>query len=303
MADRSWLPRRPPKHAAPQSNITRDEAFRVLRSNLQVTIADLANPAVLVTSALPGEGKTSVCVNLAESLALAGPRVVLVDLDLRSPASHRQLGAHNEMGVSDVLLNRKGLDECLQWVEIPGGNPASPVRGLFFLAAGTEVANPPELLATPRTGRLLDALAAQADIVLLDTPPILPVADSLVIGRLAAGAVLVVESRKTPVPAIQRAKDALIRNQTRLLGVVVNKMQPRDADYGLGYGGFGYGTTAERARDDDAVNRGGHDAPPAGPPPNGAGGEGQPSDPTANGHGAVDGSPVLRASRADDWSA
>jgi non-specific protein-tyrosine kinase len=265
MRDRLFRRHRRPRGGAPARNITRDEAFRVLRSNLQVAIADLANPAVLVTSALPGEGKTSVCVNLAESLTLAGPRVVLVDHDLRNPASHRLLGAHNEMGVSDVLLNRKTLDECLQWVEIPGGNPANAVRGLFFLAAGTEIANPAELLATPRTGHLLDALAGQADIVLIDTPPILPVADSLVIGRLAAGAVMVVEARKTPVPAIQRAKDALIRNQTRLLGVVVNKMQSRDADYGLGYG-IGYGVSSTEGVDlslgigDDDLPQGGPEA-------------------------------------------
>jgi Mrp family chromosome partitioning ATPase len=90
--------------------------------------------------------------------------------------------------------------------------------------------------------QLLDALATQADIVVVDTPPVLPVADTLVIGRMAAGALLVVEARKTPVAAIQRAKDALTRSQTRLLGLVVNKMQAKDADLGYGYGyGYGYG--------------------------------------------------------------
>jgi non-specific protein-tyrosine kinase len=296
--DRLFRRHRRHRGGAPARNITRDEAFRVLRSNLQVAIADLANPAVLVTSALPGEGKTSVCVNLAESLTLAGPRVVLVDLDLRNPASHRLLGAHNEMGVSDVLLNRKSLDECLQWVEIPGGNPANPVRGMFFLAAGTEIANPAELLATPRTGRLLDTLAAQADIVLIDTPPVLPVADSLVIGRLAAGAVMVVEARKTPVPAIQRAKDALIRNQTRLLGVVVNKMQSRDANYGLGYG-IGYASSPADTvdlpyggADDDQPERGSR-TPESSPPE---------TQPKLNGHGrnaSAEHAPRLEAAPTD----
>jgi Mrp family chromosome partitioning ATPase len=119
------------------------------------------------------------------------------------------------------------------------------------------VSDPTELLATPRTAQLLEWLAEQADIVLLDTPPVLPVADTLVIGRLAAGAVLVVEARRTPAPAAKRAKDALTRNQTRLLGVVLNKYQARYAGYGYGdtsgygYGfGYGFGYTGAASRDD-----------------------------------------------------
>jgi receptor protein-tyrosine kinase len=218
------------------------EAFRVLRSNLLVSIAELDNPIVIVTSAYAREGKTSTAVNLAESLAAAGPRVVLVDMDLRSPDSHRLLGAHNEVGVSDVLLGRRTLDQCLQYVELPATEDTAPAA-MYFLATGPQVANPTELLATPRSGQLLEWLAEQADIVLLDTPPVLPVADTLVIGRLAAGAVLVVEARNTPAPAVRRAKDALTRNQTRLLGVVLNKFQPKYAAYGYGdtYSGYGYG--------------------------------------------------------------
>lgn len=225
--------------------VSRDEAFRVLRSNLLVAISDLSNPIVLVTSANPGEGKTSTCVTLAQSLSAAGPRVVLVDLDFRHPDANRRLGAHNEAGCADVLLDRKPLEECLQYVAPPTGGPAS--TGLYFLAAGTGIANPAELLGTPRTGRLLDSLAQQADIVLIDTPPVLPVADTLVIGRLAAGAVLVVEARRTPVPTVLKAKDALIRNQTRLLGVVLNKQQERDSLFGYGYG-YGYGAEGDDGR-------------------------------------------------------
>jgi capsular exopolysaccharide synthesis family protein len=225
---------------------TTREAFRVLRSNLVVAISDLANPIVVVTSARQGEGKTSTCVNLAQSLAAAGPRVVLVDLDLRNPQSHRLLRTDNTAGVSDVVLDRRPLDECLQYVQLPVAD-SSRVAGMYFLSAGPSVGNPTELLATPRTGRLLDVLSEQADIVLLDTPPVLPVADTLVIGRLAAGAVLVVESRHTPAPAARRAKDALTRNQTRLLGVVLNQFKAKYADdTSAGYGyGHRYGATYE----------------------------------------------------------
>ncbi len=218
---------------------TRDEAFRVLRSNLLVAIDDLANPIVVVTSAQAGEGKTSTSVMLARSLALAGPRVVLVDLDLRRPDAHRLLGADAVPGVSDVLRDRREIEECLQFLPPPKGSPSA--SGLYFLPAGNVAPNPTELLGTPRTGRLLDALAKEADIVLLDSPPVLPVADTLVIGRLAAGAVLVVESRRTPVQMVNRAKAALIRNQTRILGVVLNQLRPSDDDagYEFGYGDAG----------------------------------------------------------------
>jgi capsular exopolysaccharide synthesis family protein len=244
----SWLRRTVnPRSTRRANQLTAREAFRVLRSNLLVAISELANPVVVVTSAYESEGKTSVCVSLAESIAAAGPRVVVVDMDLRHSEAHRRLAAYNEAGLSDVLLGRAELEDCLQYIELPAPDVERPA-GLHFLAAGPAVANPTELLATPRTAQLLESLASQADIVLLDTPPVLPVADTLVIGRHAAGAVLVVEARGTPGPAAKRAKDTLTRNQTRLLGVVLNKFDIDDASYGIGdtngYGlghGLGYG--------------------------------------------------------------
>ncbi len=105
------------------------------------------------------------------------------------------------------------------------------------MPAGTGATDPTELLSSPRTGRLLEGLASQADIVLVDTPPVLPVADTLVIGRLAAGALLVVEARVTPVELVNRTKSALTRNQTRVLGVVLNKLRAGDdTSYEYGYG-------------------------------------------------------------------
>jgi capsular exopolysaccharide synthesis family protein len=229
------------------------EAFRVLRSNLLVAISDLANPVVVVTSAFAREGKTATAANLAESIAATGPRVVLADMDLRNPDCHRVLGLPNEFGVSDVLLDRRPLEECLQYVELPETESGRPA-GMYFLPTGRQIANPTELLATTRTARLLETLSSQADIVLLDTPPVLPVADTLVVGRFAAGAVLVIEARRTPAPSARRAKDALTRNQTRLLGVVLNKFQRKYASGfgdGLGYGnaygyGYGYGSTGAK---------------------------------------------------------
>jgi len=225
-----------------------EEALRILRSNLGVALVDLERPTVIFTSPSPNEGKTAMCSNLALSFASAGTRVVLVDLDLRHPDAHRLVGAHNEFGVSDVLLNRRSLEESIQYIRLPV-TPGQATRGLYFLSTGPPVANPTELLSSGRTQRLLEGLAKQADLVLLDTPPVLPVADTLVIGRMAAGAVLVTESRRTSIEAVIKAKDLLTRNQTRLLGVVLNKFELRDAPATFSYG-YGYGNLQVEAMDE-----------------------------------------------------
>jgi capsular exopolysaccharide synthesis family protein len=222
-----------------------DESFKMLRSNLSVALGEMERPIVIVTSSHANEGKTIVCTKLALSFAEAGRRVVLVDLDLRHPIANRLLQTHNEFGMSDVLLGRKPLRDCLQQLDVLG--PDGDNRGsLYFIGTGPPVQSPTELLGSARTARALDGLAQQSDLVLVDTPPVLPIADTLVIGRVAAGAVLVVESSRTAFQAVQQSKDLLIRNQTRLLGVVLNKFQPRDMDYSYGYYGYGYGTEPDR---------------------------------------------------------
>ncbi|MBA2283576.1 MAG: CpsD/CapB family tyrosine-protein kinase [Actinomycetota bacterium] len=224
---------RPPATRIGSADVETDEAFRVLRSNLLVTLSDLANPIVVITSAQAGEGKTSTCAGLATALASTGRRVVVVDFDLRRPDLHKHLDAANDVGVSSFLLGERPLAECLQYVSLPPA-PGGADAGLYLLAAGPLVASPAELLSSVRIKRLLDALAAQADVVLIDSPPVLPIVDTLEICRRAAGAILVVEVRRTEIGAAQRAKDALIQNQTRLLGVIVNKVPRSELSYGYG---------------------------------------------------------------------
>ncbi|MEY2477440.1 MAG: tyrosine-protein kinase [Actinomycetota bacterium] len=233
-----------------KSDDPQDEAYRVLRSNLAVALADIDRPSIAVTSSQPGEGKTATTVNLARSMALAGRRVVLVDLDLRHPDSHRWLGAHNERGVSDVLLDRLPLDDALQYVSLSPDSDQNQT-GFYLLATGPQVGNPAELLGTRRTFDMLQRLGREADLVLIDTPPALLVADTLVVSRMAGGVLLVVEPRRTPLAAVQRAKDAITRNQGRILGLVINKYQAKDAPdatYGYGYG-YGYGSKHDAAAD------------------------------------------------------
>src|SRR3954452_5588080 len=234
MSPTSVAPKRPAS-VRPDDEATQDEAFRILRSNLEIALLDLERATVIVTSAEEGEGKSSVCANLAIAFARNGHRVILVDLDLRRPQAHVLLRGHNEKGVTNILVDDTPLQDCLQFIEV-GGNTRR-TTGLYLLATGAAVSDSTEVLGTAKMRRLLEALARQADIVLLDTPPVLPVADTLVIGRLAGGAVLVVEARCTPTPGAPRAKDALTRNQTRLLGVVLNRFKPTLTGYGYGSSG------------------------------------------------------------------
>ncbi len=225
--------RRTRRAPTPGGLVSHDEAFRTLRSNVLVATSDLPRPTVMVTSAVPGEGKTSTCAALAEAIAASGPTVVAVDLDLRRPDLHTRFGMENARGVSDVLSGRATVADCLVRVGLTGDGDDDgdedrgyPGRGaLFVLPAGTPVGHPAELLGGPRTAQVLAALAEHADFVLIDTPPVLPVADALGIGRLVSGALLVVETGRVPLPAVQRAKAELARNQIRVLGMVLNRFE------------------------------------------------------------------------------
>lgn len=216
----------------PDRAVTRSEAFRVVRTNLEVLVGELQVATVAITSAHAGEGKTGTCAQLARSLADSGRRVVVVDLDLRNPDLHNWFGLENRVGASDVLTERLGIDGALQRVALPSVRGADP-SSMYVLTAGGAVPDHTELLGSRRTAAMIDALASQADILLIDTPPVLPVADTLVISRMVAGAVLVVD-RDTAVTDAKAAKDALVRNHARVLGVVLNRIDARQGGHEYG---------------------------------------------------------------------
>jgi capsular exopolysaccharide synthesis family protein len=216
----------------------------VLANNVALAMAGLDNRCVAVTSAAGGEGKTTVAVDLARAMALAGRRVVLVDLDLRHPEAHRRLGTGNDEGASDVLCDRRALQGCLRFVEV-GTSALGTTRGLYLLPAGPPVPDPAELLGTRRAARMLAALSEQADAVVVDAAPALPVADTQALARLVGGVILVVDPRRTSAAAARRARDVLARSQARVLGVVINRFEPRRAPVDAAYAyGYGYGPDA-----------------------------------------------------------
>lgn len=209
----------------------------MLRTNLEIALLELDPPTVIITSPHAREGKTATCAQLARSFAEAGRRVLAVDLDLRHADLHTWFGLDNERGASDVLGEHCRLEDALRFVEVPSV-AGEPVHAMYVLTAGTRVANPTELLGTDRMERLLTALAVQSDLVLIDTPPVLPVADTLVIARIASGALLIVDD-DTSLDAARAVKEALVRNQVRMLGVVLNRFELRKG------AGYGYGDAAD----------------------------------------------------------
>lgn len=160
-----------------------EESFRLLRTNLQFARVDDSNRALLVTSAQAGEGKTTTSINLAIAMAQKGEKVALVDVDLRSPSIAERLGLENAMGLTSALIGEADVADLLQ----PWG-----LDELYVLTAGDRPPNPTEILDSRAMARVLTRLLDEFDSVVLDAPPTLPIADSLVIGRQVGRVVVVV---------------------------------------------------------------------------------------------------------------
>ena len=199
------------------------EAYRMLRTN--VDFAQVSRPVqtLMVTSSHPGEGKTTTLVNLAISMAESGRRVIAVDSDLRRPTVHKVLGITNTVGLTNLLLtDNPDLGGALQSTHVPD---------LRVIPSGPIPPNPTELLRSSRMARLLERLRAEADLVLLDSPPVLAVADPMVLGAQIDGVILVVDAGVTRVQALAAAKEQLTRSSAQLLGVVLNKLSSTAGGY------------------------------------------------------------------------
>lgn len=192
------------------------EAYRVLRTNIQVMSLDKPMKTLLITSANPKEGKSITAANLAVVMALSGLRVLLVDVDMRRPQQHRIFRLSNEFGIVNVLLHSEAtLDTYLQ----SGGT-----ENLWILTAGPIPPNPAELLDSKRMRDLFDRFKSRFDLVIFDTPPILPRIDAAVLARHVDGIVLVIDAGHTRRDSAVRAKEALAHAGGRILGVVLNRI-------------------------------------------------------------------------------
>jgi receptor protein-tyrosine kinase len=221
------------------SHAPRVEAFRLLRTNLQFLNLDTRPRSLVITSAVPGEGKTSTATNLAIALAQTGQRVLLVDGDLRRPKVASVLGLERSVGLTTVLVGRSELHDSIQ---------KHAASGIYLLASGPIPPNPTEVLQSHAAQALFDRLNQMFDMVIIDAPPLLPVSDAAIMARDVDGAILVVRHGKTTKDQLQQARQRLAQVDANLFGVAVN-MTPRrgKGSYGYGYG-YGYGYEPQPAK-------------------------------------------------------
>jgi non-specific protein-tyrosine kinase len=208
------------------SRSMRLESFRTLRTNLRFVDVDHPPKVVVLTSSVAGEGKSTTACNLALTLASAGTRVILVEGDLRRPRVADYMGLEGAVGLTDVLIGRAALDDVLQ----PSGSAP-----LWVLPSGALPPNPSEMLSSAQMGELIASLRTRADMVLLDSPPLLPVTDGAVLTRECDGALLVIRQGRTTREQLSRSLEALHSVGARLLGTVLN-MVPSGGPHGYGYG-------------------------------------------------------------------
>lgn len=197
------------------------EAMRTLRTNLQFMDVDNPPRTIVVTSPLPGDGKSTIACNLALTLAASGSIVTLVDGDLRRSRVADTMGLTRGAGLSDVLAGRAEVTDVLQ--------RSSQSQNLFVLAAGSAPPNPSEVLGSARMKTLLDDLAKHS-MVIIDAPPLIPVTDGAVLTHQADGALLVVSLGKTTYDLVEKALDTLQKARGRALGIVLNRAPLRGVD-------------------------------------------------------------------------
>jgi len=191
------------------------ESFRAVRTNLLFSSAAEGSRSVVVTSTGPGEGKTLVAANLAMALAQAGERVLLVDADMRRPRVHTVFDKPQQPGLSNLLVGNAKASEVVH---------KTSEAGLWVMPAGLDPPNPAELLGSKRFKDFLESLAQHFDWVIIDTPPVMAVTDSSVVGHLATGVLFVVGAEMTSRYAAQRALEQLGQARAKFVGAVLNRV-------------------------------------------------------------------------------
>jgi polysaccharide chain length determinant protein (PEP-CTERM system associated) len=210
--------------SAPKSPIS--EAYRTLRTNIQFSKADNPPRTMLITSAGPGEGKSTTVANLAITFSQAGSRTVLVDADFRRPVVHSVFGLPKEPGVTNYLAGKAPWEAVVR---------SSSVEGLDLVTCGVIPPNPSELLVSEKMKEFVAQLKSKYQTVLFDTPPVIAVTDAVVLSLLLDGVVLVASAGQTSSQGLARARSLLENVDARILGAVLNKIEAKSA-----YGSYHY---------------------------------------------------------------
>ena len=201
------------------------EAFLSLRTNISFLSATSDANKLIVTSSIPGEGKTSIAVNLALALSSAGNTVLLIDADLRKPMVHRLLSIHDgtQFGLTNILRDKESaLEGCIRH-KVDG-------KGLSVIPCGIIPPNPTELLGSIKLGSLIEQLGEVYDFIILDTPPVSVVTDAAVLSQYADGILFVVRQKKVTFDQARQAKKNLETVDANILGVVINDFNIKHVD-------------------------------------------------------------------------
>jgi len=208
------------------------EAYRTLRTNLLFSEATHEMRSLMISSALPSEGKTTTAANLAVAFAQQGKKIVLVDADLRKARVHKVFGAVREPGLVEVLIGQAELGEVIRPVDVPG---------LSIITAGTLPPNPSELLGSPRMPEIVRALQQEFDLVLIDAPPVLVAGDASIVATITDATLVVVRAGVTERAAAKAAVEQLQTVGTRIAGAVLNDPDAKiEASEGYHYYAYKY---------------------------------------------------------------
>lgn len=191
------------------------EQFRGLRTRIDYQLTDHAHKIVLVTSAIPKEGKTTTAVNLARSITTPGVHTLLIDCDMRRPTLHALFDVPLRRGVRELLREGGPPGECVIETDI---------NGMDLLLAGNPDGSPAELFVSNQVPTLLEKLRESYDYIVLDSPPVLPVTDAVLLSQWTDGVLLVAESSRTPREVVMEAVKQL-KDRSRILGVVLNGIE------------------------------------------------------------------------------
>lgn len=198
------------------------EAFRVLRTNLQFAAVDKELKVIMVTSASPNDGKSTVVQYLAQIISQTGKKIIVVDADLINPTLHRRFDFPNQRGLSNLIVGDADFTVFARPKEYPN---------LSVITTGPIPPNSSELLGSVRMKHLMDRLREEYDVIIMDTPPMLPVTDAVVASSLADGVILVVQAGKTRSGEVRHAQEMLETAHANLLGVVLNRARRSVKDY------------------------------------------------------------------------
>ena len=200
------------------------EQFRTIRTNISFSLPDQDVKTILITSSIPGEGKSTNAANLGVVFAQEGKRVLIVDADMRKPTLHYTFALFNSVGLSTLLARQSEYQHVIQ---------ETPIVGLFVLTSGSIPPNPAELLASKTMDTLFSELQEHFDIIILDAPPLLSVSDAQILSNKCDGTLLIVHSGVVEKEEVLKAKAILATSKAQILGAVLNnyKMPKKRKEY------------------------------------------------------------------------